>query len=175
MDKVLKQRLIGASILIALAVIFVPMLFDGPDDSPDSREMSIELPSAPGDRAPVRRLQLNPDQSRATASEDTASGPTRIDPPLRTGDETQATPSRDDLMAEIEAEAETRVPPVDAAPETAEIDREEDQALASTPAVEDVEPEPPEVTTTPSKRWQTTTNRLPSPPPLANFSPVISF
>ena len=30
MDKVLKQRLIGASILIAPGGIFVPMFFDGP-------------------------------------------------------------------------------------------------------------------------------------------------
>jgi len=67
MDNVLKQRLIGASILIALAVIFVPMLFDGPETDPVSRELDIELPSAPGDRAPIRRLPLDPDQTRATA------------------------------------------------------------------------------------------------------------
>ena len=29
MDQELKQRMIGAAVIIALAVIFVPMLFDG--------------------------------------------------------------------------------------------------------------------------------------------------
>ncbi|MCC5866085.1 MAG: SPOR domain-containing protein [Wenzhouxiangella sp.] len=79
MDKVLKQRLIGATILIALAVIFVPMLFDAPDDRP-ARELTIELPDAPGDRAPVRRLPLDPDQARRVASESTAEAPGRFVP-----------------------------------------------------------------------------------------------
>lgn len=79
MDKVLKQRLIGATILIALAVIFVPMLFDAPDDRP-ARELTIELPDAPGDRAPVRRLPLDPDQARRVAPESTAEAPTRYVP-----------------------------------------------------------------------------------------------
>ena len=31
MDAPLKQRLIGAAVLVALAVIFLPMLVDGPE------------------------------------------------------------------------------------------------------------------------------------------------
>jgi len=73
MDKVLKQRLIGASILIALAVIFVPMLFDGPESDQISRQLDIELPNAPGDRAPIRRLPLDPEQPRVAAQTDSAS------------------------------------------------------------------------------------------------------
>src|SRR6056297_1546845 len=60
MDKVLKQRLVGAAILIALAVIFVPMLFDGPDESRGLRDSSIDLPAPPADRQEVRRLPLDP-------------------------------------------------------------------------------------------------------------------
>jgi cell division septation protein DedD len=82
MDKVLKQRLIGASILIALAVIFVPMLFDGPEGDPVSRELNIELPSAPGDRAPIRRLPLDPEQTRSTPQPDRGSAPGEIDAPI---------------------------------------------------------------------------------------------
>lgn len=82
MDKVLKQRLIGASILIALAVIFVPMLFDGPESDPVSRELNIELPSAPGDRAPIRRLPLDPEQTRSTAQTDRGSAPNELDAPI---------------------------------------------------------------------------------------------
>lgn len=68
MDKVLKQRLIGASILIALAVIFLPMLFDAPDDPAQNRPISLDLPAQPAqDRPGVRRLPLEPDRVRAPA------------------------------------------------------------------------------------------------------------
>lgn len=60
MDKVLKQRLVGAAILIALAVIFVPMLFDGRDGREGPRDLTIELPPPPDDRREVRRLPLDP-------------------------------------------------------------------------------------------------------------------
>ena len=33
MDSVLKQRLVGAVVLVALGVIFIPMLLEGPDDT----------------------------------------------------------------------------------------------------------------------------------------------
>jgi len=69
MDKTLKQRLIGASILIALAVIFVPMLFDPVGDSVGSRELEIELPAVPEERTPLRRLPLDPDRTRSVNSE----------------------------------------------------------------------------------------------------------
>jgi DedD protein len=41
MDQMLKQRLIGAIVIIALAVIFVPMILEGPDDklSPRTQDM----------------------------------------------------------------------------------------------------------------------------------------
>ena len=41
MDQMLKQRLIGAIVLISLAVIFIPMILEGPDDklSPRTQDM----------------------------------------------------------------------------------------------------------------------------------------
>jgi cell division septation protein DedD len=82
MDNVLKQRLIGASILIALAVIFVPMLFDGPETDPVSRELDIDLPSAPGDRAPIRRLPLDPEQTRATGQSNRSDEDSALEAPI---------------------------------------------------------------------------------------------
>lgn len=64
MDKVLKQRLIGATILIALAVIFLPMLFDGPQDRPQQQPVALDLPQPTADREPIRRLALEPEPSR---------------------------------------------------------------------------------------------------------------
>jgi len=46
METTLKQRLIGAVVLIALAVIFVPMVLDGPDPQ-ESTVVEMEVPIAP--------------------------------------------------------------------------------------------------------------------------------
>ncbi|KLI99094.1 SPOR domain-containing protein [Luteimonas sp. FCS-9] len=43
----LKQRLIGAAVLIALAVIFLPMLVKGPAPASGLPDMPLELPDAP--------------------------------------------------------------------------------------------------------------------------------
>lgn len=67
MDKVLKQRLIGATILIALAVIFVPMLFDGPQDRPQQQPVALDLPQPTVEREPIRRLALDPEPSRSSS------------------------------------------------------------------------------------------------------------
>lgn len=64
MDRVLKQRLVGAVILIALAVIFVPMLFDNGADRDQARDTVIDLPPPPVDRREVRRLPLDPERVR---------------------------------------------------------------------------------------------------------------
>ena len=41
MDPILKQRMVGATVLTALAVIFVPMLFDESGNSPDAGDFQI--------------------------------------------------------------------------------------------------------------------------------------
>ena len=53
MDKTLKQRLIGAAVIIALAVIFIPMLLEGPRDD-DPVTMKIDIPDKPVYEIPGR-------------------------------------------------------------------------------------------------------------------------
>ncbi|CAP52766.1 SPOR domain-containing protein [Xanthomonas campestris pv. campestris] len=48
MDTVLKQRLIGAIVLVALAVIFLPMLVKGPAPSSGVADVPLDAPAAPG-------------------------------------------------------------------------------------------------------------------------------
>ena len=64
MDDVLKQRLVGAAVLIALAVIFVPMLFDAPRDERLERQLDPAIPSSPERDDNIRRLPLDPNASR---------------------------------------------------------------------------------------------------------------
>lgn len=59
MDKALKQRLVGASVLIALAVIVLPMLLGEPPEDTALQSQRIELPPRPDDLAfETRRFPL---------------------------------------------------------------------------------------------------------------------
>ena len=49
MDTSLKQRLVGAVVLIALAVIFLPMLIKGPAPDSGVSDVSLDVPAEPGD------------------------------------------------------------------------------------------------------------------------------
>ncbi len=66
MTPALKQRLVGAIVLVALAVIFVPMLLDG-DGRQAGERVSVEIPESPDDP--------DPDIETGEASADHASSP----------------------------------------------------------------------------------------------------
>lgn len=69
MDKVLKRRLIGASIIIALAVIFVPMLLVDPDAVDGSGARDVDVPPMPDSAREVRRIPLDPEAARVPEAE----------------------------------------------------------------------------------------------------------
>ena len=54
MDPQLKQRLIGAAVLVLLAIVFVPMVLDG-TSTPDSQTIDLTIPPSP-DRAMETRV-----------------------------------------------------------------------------------------------------------------------
>jgi DedD protein len=58
MDAPLKQRLIGAAVLVALAVIFLPMLVDGPEPPSATSDVPIDIPTAPARDFETRELPL---------------------------------------------------------------------------------------------------------------------
>ena len=58
MDPGLKQRLIGAAVLIALAVIFLPMLVQGPAPDSGVSDLSLQVPDAPDGDYVTRDLPL---------------------------------------------------------------------------------------------------------------------
>lgn len=60
MDSPLKQRLIGAAVLAALAIIFLPMLLKGPDvKAPDATEVPLDMPASPDQKFETRELPLS--------------------------------------------------------------------------------------------------------------------
>ncbi len=58
MDTGLKQRLIGAAVLVALAVIFLPMLVKGPAPDSGVSSVSLDMPDAPNGEMQTRDLPL---------------------------------------------------------------------------------------------------------------------
>jgi DedD protein len=65
MDSGLKKRLLGAAVLIALAVIFVPMLL--PSRS-GTEPLSTDVPPPPSSELQTRVLQVGPDSASAGSS-----------------------------------------------------------------------------------------------------------
>lgn len=59
MDKALKQRMVGAVVLIALGVIFIPMLLDGGSGEDGERRVELDIPAAPDRDYRSRRLPLD--------------------------------------------------------------------------------------------------------------------
>jgi DedD protein len=77
MDKALKQRLVGASVLIVLAVIVLPMLLSGRSDTFKSESRQIELPPKPEELSfETRRFPVGiPEQPVTAAARDTDGQP----------------------------------------------------------------------------------------------------
>ncbi|KPQ30169.1 MAG: DedD protein [Marinobacter excellens HL-55] len=67
----LKQRIIGALVLVSLAVIFVPMIFDEPHSERESRAITIpEEPPFPEVDVPAEPLSEGPDYGMSTEPSD---------------------------------------------------------------------------------------------------------
>ena len=69
MDKALKQRMVGASVIIALIVIVLPMLLSGRPESSSPQSQQIELPPRPESLTfETRRFPVDEAQSQAANS-----------------------------------------------------------------------------------------------------------
>lgn len=94
----MKQRLVGAVVLVSLAVIFIPMLLDGGEeggmplfgtnipDKPDYQFEPLDIPLEPVPRIPAERPQLveRPEPQAGTQAETStqpAESPAPIEPP----------------------------------------------------------------------------------------------
>ena len=73
MDKALKQRLVGASVLIILAVIVLPMLLSGRSDTLQQESRQIEVPPKPDELSfETRRFPVGiPDKPVVNGTEET--------------------------------------------------------------------------------------------------------
>ncbi len=59
MEPALKQRMMGAAVLVALAIIFLPMVFDGPaPPAPSAGSLPLTVPEAPDRPLQTREIPL---------------------------------------------------------------------------------------------------------------------
>lgn len=139
MDPTLQKRLIGASVLIVLAIIFVPMLLDGSDRG-SSETLPLAIPEVPERDFETRVVPLDTPVmaepgSVAAAIGDGADAPTAVsaEPDAIAAIDTQA-PVRVDAVTGAEVGAGT-ADPAAAAPAA-------EQATTVTPTAPAIEPAP---------------------------------
>lgn len=78
MDASLKQRLVGAAVLVALAVIFLPMLIGGPDGDTDTVRVPTDVPDRADRQLETRELALVPPVPTATQGAIADEDPNRV-------------------------------------------------------------------------------------------------
>lgn len=134
MDKALKQRMVGAVVLIALGVIFIPMLLDTSSEEEGTRSVELDIPAAPDRDYRSRLLPLDERDARpagesvgqvARESETAESAPPESEPSPRgeaetpesatTGSVTEQTPA-----GEAPDSGEAEPEPVEAEPRATE-------------------------------------------------------
>src|SRR5690349_10607015 len=59
MDSALKQRLLGAAVLIALAIIFVPMFLSNTPQQAENTTLNLDIPKAPERKFETRTLPVS--------------------------------------------------------------------------------------------------------------------
>ena len=67
MEPALKQRLVGAAVLVALAFIFLPMLIKGPAPESGVGDIPLDVPAAPEGEFETRELPLLPPRTPVVA------------------------------------------------------------------------------------------------------------
>src|SRR6476646_8594504 len=67
MDSALRQRLLGAAVLVALAIIFVPMFLGNAPPKPDSAIQNLDIPPLPERKFETRTLTVEPPAGAAPA------------------------------------------------------------------------------------------------------------
>lgn len=146
MDTRLKQRLIGAAVLVALAVIFLPMLIGGPEPDAGTNTVPVDVPVRDDRRFETRDLTLAPPAPVPTPSAPEAA-PVPPEDRVATVDTTDAAP-RIDAVSGAPVGTEATPVPQPAAPTRPPVSRP-----TPAPALETPSPQPTAPAATASGRW----------------------
>ena len=147
MDASLKQRLVGAAVLVALAVIFLPMLIGGPDGDTDTVRVPTDVPDRADRQLETRELALVPPVPTPTQNAIVDEDPNRV----ATVDMTAAPARVDALAGTPDASVTPAAAPPMSSPPTSSPPRAVTAPDASTSAPETTKPAHPAATT--AGRW----------------------
>lgn len=79
MEQQLKERLVGAVVVVALGVILIPLMLDGPSGDRDSRTLGLELP-APDAGSRTHTIRLGEPREQPPVSRPAPSAPVERSP-----------------------------------------------------------------------------------------------
>lgn len=168
MDPTLQKRLIGASVLIVLAIIFVPMLLDG-SAQPGSETLPLTIPEPPERDFETRVVPLgNAAGDTAPASVAEAIGiasPAATDTATTDTAPTGAPATGPDAIATIDTQAPTRIDAVTGDAVGVAATSSDDAALAVAPTTAPVATPAP----TPAQPAPVTTTAAPATPASGRF------
>ena len=105
MDSTLQKRLIGASVLIVLAIIFVPMLLDGSDPA-GSEALPLVIPGMPERDFETREIPISPPAATGVADAIGVGSP--VDPATVVDTGAPAAPA-EDALATVDTLAPDRI------------------------------------------------------------------
>ena len=152
MDRALKERIIGAVVLVIVVVLVVPVFLDGPQDNSETVSEGISLPGQANDG--TRTVVLDRDRSEPVPE----SGRTSADEPLpetvdEPSPETVAEPSPETVAEPVPVAETDRAAPSGDEPAGADPDSDgvEPAAAAESPATTVIEPEPEPAPDTPTR------------------------
>ena len=136
MDKALKQRLVGASVLIILAVIVLPMLLSGRSETLKQESRQIELPAKPDELSfETRRFPVGIPRP-ATRNDVSAQEP------VQTAEVDLALASSEIPEPSLQQDVEMQEPPVSVAESTDSSIQEASDTITDSPANVEVAPPP---------------------------------
>ena len=143
MDPALKKRLIGASVLILLAIIFLPMLFDGDEPARDA-SMQMEIPVPPERDFETRVVPLN-QPTPSTAVADAIGVPSTPETPPADASLSSAPVVVDEPLATVAAPPAERVDAVSGERVGSATNSSSTSAAATEPAAASVQPTAPAI------------------------------
>lgn len=139
MDQGLKERLVGAAVLVAIAVWLIPWVLDGPEGGAEPPASSLQLPSAE-EPMPMRTQTLKlgdaPEPSAGSAAAPNTTPPAQLQaaaaPPKPAADSQKAEADPPKLAAEPERQGEQTVAAAARVPERSQATTQD--APPKTPA-----------------------------------------
>lgn len=143
MDPALKKRLIGASVMIVLAIIFLPMLFDGSGEPIPGNAVPLDIPAQPQRDFETRVVPLDLPRPSAGVADAigvpaTSAEAAPVAAPAADSSLTTAAAPFEDPIAAIAAEAAARVDAVSGE----RVDNPAASSGATVPASKPAEPAP---------------------------------